>query len=349
GWFGSGYIYPSSATNDGVKSETVKQQAESEARAKPFLVGVREYKAQPRRNVFPVRGTTEASSKVEVRARTPGIVQVQGFAAGDTVKKGDLLCKLDEGAREAQMARAKAQLASAARDYDATRQLAKGNFAAKAKVSSDKARLELAQAELAQLELDMSWTQITAPVDGVIAAEPAKAGDFLQVGGMCATLHVMNPLNVEAQVPERLLPNVSEGMNAAAKLITGETVTGKITSIAMSSNRETRTFKVKLEVANPDVKLREGVTSELYVELPEIQAHKLPVVALTLSDTGKIGVRTVDDVNTVKFLPVNILTQENDGTWVTGLPESVMVIVQGQDFVIDGQVVETSAPVEGAS
>jgi multidrug efflux system membrane fusion protein len=343
GWFGSGYIIPAASNSDeAAAAKAAQDRAAAEAKAKPFLVGVREFRAIERRNVFPVRGTTEASNKIDVRARTAGIVEAQTFDAGDRVKKGDVLCRLDAGARQAQLARAKAQLASAKRDYDATAKLAKGNYAAKAKVASDKAKLELAQVELAQIELDMKWTSIIAPIDAVIAGDPAKSGDFLQVGGMCATLHVMNPLHVEAQVPERLLPNVSEGMNAGAKLITGETVTGTITSIAMTSHRETRTFKVELEVPNPNVTLREGVTAELYIELPKTRAHKLPASALTLSDDGKLGTRIVVDGNKVKFMPLSVLTQESDGAWVTGLPETATVIVEGQDFVIDGQIVETA-------
>ncbi len=348
GWFGSGYILPATSNNIDATSQTVEKQAAEAAKLKPFLVGVREFKAIERSNIFPVRGTTEASRKVEVRARTAGILEHQGFETGDNVKAGELLCRLDSGAREAQMARAKAQLASAQRDYDATAQLAKGNYAAKAKVSSDKARLELAQAELAQIEMDMSWTSIMAPITGVVTDEPAEVGMFLQVGGLCAKLHVMDPINIEAQLPERLLPNVSEGMKAAAKLITGETVSGTIKSIAMTSDRETRTFKVELEVPNPGVKLREGVTAELYIELPRTSAHKLPASALTLSDDGRLGTRIIVDGNKVKFVALTVLTQEADGAWVAGLPDTAMVIIEGQDFVVDGQTVEIARSAQEA-
>ncbi|MEO1161503.1 MAG: efflux RND transporter periplasmic adaptor subunit, partial [Pseudomonadota bacterium] len=307
---------------------------------KLFLVGVKQSKAVERVNVFPVRGITEASRKVEVRARTNGIVEKQSFDDGDKVQAGDLLCQLDTGARKAQMARAKAALASAKRDLDATTKLASSNFAAKAKVASDKAAMELAQAELAQIELDMKWTQIRSPIEGILRGKPAQSGNYLQSGSMCATVHIMDPLIVAAQVPERLLPHVTEGMQAGAKLVTGEMIEGKITSIAMASDRETRTFRVELEVANAGEKLREGITSELYINLPKVVAHKLSASALTLSDDGQLGVRIVVDENKVKFAPIEIVSQETDGVWVTGLPETAMLIVAGQDFVVDGQTVE---------
>ena len=166
---------------------------------------------------------------------------------------------------------------------------------------------------------------------------------------MCATLHIMDPLIVAAQLPERLLPNVTEGMLAGAKLVTGEAVKGKITSVAMSSDRETRTFRVELEVANKGEKLREGITSELYINLPVVTAHKLPASALTLDDEGRLGARIVVDGNQVKFAPLEIVSQEAGGIWVKGLPETALLIVEGQDYVVDGQTVDVAVSSLGAS
>ena len=150
GWFASGYVLPAGSAAD---TSTVAQEAEQEAKAAPFKVLVNTFKAVERPSVFPVRGLTEASRQVEVRARTAGIVEDQTFEAGDAVKAGDVLCSLDMAARTAQLARAKAQLASAQRDYEASAQLAKSNFAAKSKVAQQKAAMELALAELQQSDL----------------------------------------------------------------------------------------------------------------------------------------------------------------------------------------------------
>ena len=98
GWFGSGYVLPANGDGDTAAIEQQqKSQAKADELAKLFLVGVRESKAVERVNVFPVRGTTEASRIVEVRARTNGIVEKQSFDDGDRVRAGDLLCQLDTG------------------------------------------------------------------------------------------------------------------------------------------------------------------------------------------------------------------------------------------------------------
>jgi len=60
---------------------------------------------------------------------------------------------------------------------------------------------------------------------------------------------------------------------------------------------------------------------------------------LTLNDDGIVGVRTVDDDDTVRFKPVEILADETRGVWIGGLPDQVRLIVVGQEFVIEGEQV----------
>ena len=75
-------------------------------------------------------------------------------------------------------------------------------------------------------------------------------------------------------------------------------------------------------------------------------AHKLPQTALTLDNDGNLGAR-LNIENRVQFMPVTVLRDEERGVWVAGLPEKVEVIVVGQEFVTDGQLLEVSyAPSE---
>jgi multidrug efflux system membrane fusion protein len=61
-----------------------------------------------------------------------------------------------------------------------------------------------------------------------------------------------------------------------------------------------------------------------------------------LSDEGNLGVRAVNENNEVKFLPINIVEDTNDGIWVTGIPNLSKLIVLGQGFVRNGEKVETT-------
>ncbi len=75
-------------------------------------------------------------------------------------------------------------------------------------------------------------------------------------------------------------------------------------------------------------------------------AARLPRSALTIASTGDIGVRTVGADGIVAFNRVNIVEDEQSYMWVAGLREGARVIVQGQDFVREGQTVEAVAAAE---
>jgi multidrug efflux system membrane fusion protein len=70
-------------------------------------------------------------------------------------------------------------------------------------------------------------------------------------------------------------------------------------------------------------------------------ATRVPRSALTFSSAGDLGVRTVDTAQKVLFVPVSVLQDDQQFMWVAGLADNSRLIVQGQDFVRDAQVVET--------
>jgi multidrug efflux system membrane fusion protein len=332
-WMASPYLIGASPSEEGATVETA-------AAEKLFKVRVKTFTAIPRVAVVTANGVTAASKRVDARARTTGTIMESLVAQGQSVKAGDVLCKLDMASREADLAQAKASLASAQRDFEATEKLVKNSYATQAKLWSEKARLDLAQALLMGIETDVGYLDIKAPVDGVLIEKPAEAGSLLAIGGLCATISKLDPLLVAVQISESYVPYVVEGMTAKAKLATGEEVNGKVSFISKTADLATRTFKVELEVANPGERMREGVTTELSVGLPPQLAQKLPGSVLILNDAGKFGVRVLNADNTTQFQPVDVIAQEIDGMWVTGLDNSVNIVVLGQDYVRDGEKIE---------
>jgi multidrug efflux system membrane fusion protein len=75
----------------------------------------------------------------------------------------------------------------------------------------------------------------------------------------------------------------------------------------------------------------------------------VPRSALTIASTGDVGVRTVGDDGTVAFNRVSIVEDDQTIMWVAGLRDGARVIVQGQDFVREGQIVEAVAAVQAAA
>ena len=89
------------------------------------------------------------------------------------------------------------------------------------------------------------------------------------------------------------------------------------------------------------MRIRDGETAEISIELASDTAHLLPQSVLTLNDEGVLGIRAVIEGN-VKFFEVKILRDQVNGLLLTGLPKSIDVITVGQEFVLDGQKVKVS-------
>src|SRR5262249_56583522 len=101
-----------------------------------------------------------------------------------------------------------------------------------------------------------------------------------------------------------------------------------------------RTDRVEGELPNGGGNIREGITGEVVVPLAPVLAPRVPRSAVTFSSTGDLGLRVVDVNDTVDFIRVGVIEDEQSYMWVTGLADRTRVIVQGQDFVREGQTVD---------
>ena len=104
--------------------------------------------------------------------------------------------------------------------------------------------------------------------------------------------------------PETLVSYVQTGAQAVAELTSGDKVQGKVVFVSRAADPVTRTFRVDIEVPNPDLRLRDGQTAEIAITSAGTPAHLLPQSALTLNNAGDLGVRLISDDNTAIFHPV---------------------------------------------
>lgn len=259
-------------------------------------------------------------------------------------------------------ARASLQGAEAALDeaqinYNATTRLRETGYAsetaaaavqsalrqAQAAVEGARAGLEAAQtgvasaeAAVAAAEKEIERLTITAPFGGLLESDAAELGALLQAGSLCATVIQLDPIKLVGFVAETEVGKIATGAQAGARLATGEEVTGSVSFLGRSADSATRTFRVEVEIPNPDLAIRDGQTVEMVLASGTVAAHLLPQSALTLDDDGRLGVRVVETGNMARFYPVKLLRDTVQGVWVTGLPDQADVITIGQDYVIDG-------------
>ena len=314
--------------------------ASAEARQTAPSVQVRRIQASLHPDVLDLYGQSHANREVALKAETQGLVSEIFVTEGARVKKGQIVCRQDLNARQAQVDQAKANLRAIETDLNAARTLAEKGFQSQTRVTSFEAQLDGAKAALKQAEIEADNINIRAPFSGIWERQDAQIGDYLSAGMSCGLLVDLSPLKVDVQLTENQVSRVSKGSPANVKLATGQTREGKVTFIEAKADPTTRTFRTVIQIPNDDYALKAGVTATVRLISGETLAQQVPANILALNTEGTIGIRYVDSGNIVRFAAVKTVDEDASGLWVTGLPENIRVITEGQDFVDVGMKVE---------
>jgi multidrug efflux system membrane fusion protein len=127
---------------------------------------------------------------------------------------------------------------------------------------------------------------------------------------------------------------------AELRLVSGQTARGKVRFVSPSASQTTRTYRVEIEIPNADFSIPDGITAEVSIPLDAMPATRIPRSALTYSSAGQLGVRIVNAESLVEFAAITVVEDDQAFMWVGGLADGARLIVQGQDFVREGQKVE---------
>ena len=258
---------------------------------------------------------------------------------------------------QARLEEAQSRLEEAQFNLNAAEKLAEGGYATETRVTSAQAatrsaeasvatakagfettrsRIQSAEAAVASAEKEIERLTLKAPFKGILETDTAEIGSLLQPGSLCATIIQIDPIKVVGFVPENEVQRVQLGARAATQLVSGQAVFGNVTFISRAADPLTRTFRVEIDVANPERSIRDGQTAEILIASEGKKAHLLPQSALTLNDEGNLGLRLVGAGDIATFQEVDLLRDTIEGVWLAGLPDKVAVIVVGQEYVNDG-------------
>ena len=288
-----------------------------------------------------LKGSTEPDREVTVRSETMGTVANAQVREGQSVKRGAVLCGLDIESRSARIAEAEAGVASARLEYDAARQLEEKGWTTTNRAAATKAALDGAEAALEAAKIEASKIRITAPFNGVFETRMAELGDFLSVGAPCGRLVDLDPIIVAVDATEDQLGAIDASQPVNVQFATGQDAVGAVRFIARTASAQTRTFRVEVEVPNPDASIPAGLTASVKLGLGEVPAVLTTPATLVLHDDGRVGVRYVDASDMVQFTEVSIVDDAPGGIWITGVPAGVNLLAAGQDYLKEGVKVST--------
>jgi len=337
-WIASGHFMP----RDSAESRAAIQPAEAEGK-KLFRVAIMPTNVEQHSLRLTISGRTEADKHVTVTARTGGVLTELRVKRGTYVKEGDIIAVLSDDARTAQVTQAQSLVIQRRTELEAKRPLIATGANPRLDLVNLEAQLKAAEAALAAAEAELERGIVRAPWSGVVSDLLVEVGQaaFSFQGRELLQLVSLDPMLAVVEVAERKLAGIKLGEEAEVRLVTGETVRGKVRFVSKTASQTTRTYRVEIELANPDGAIPDGITAEVSLAQAPVAATRIPRSALTISSAGDIGVRTVGEGGMVAFAPVRVVEDEQTFMWVSGIPDGTRVIVQGQDFVREGQQVDT--------
>jgi RND family efflux transporter MFP subunit len=192
-------------------------------------------------------------------------------------------------------------------------------------IDARRGQVNAALGQAASARINLGDTNLTAPMPGVIVEKNLERGSLVAAGTTAFTLDDIRVVKVNFGVPDSMLAYLKLGTEVPVRVeaLQGRTLTGRITQIAASANRESRVFNIEVTLPNRDRSLRVGMIASIRIERGD--AQNVPVVPMTALMTAESG-STNYSVFTVK---------ENDGKQFAQLKSVRIGKTFGKSVVID--------------
>lgn len=327
--------------------------------------------AQATRKAAPVRfdaiGTVQPAASVVIRPRVDSQIVEVLVADGASVKAGDVLARLDSRQIEAQIRQAEAQLEKdraaldqAKRDTarlaeligrGATTQLALDN--AKTAVAAQTAVADADRAALDNLRVQLGYYTIKAPISGRLGVVGLKVGAIARQGeaaGAFGTINQVSPIYVAFSLPQRLLPELRDAMQAGeAKAVATpqgakSSAEGKVSVLDNAIDTATGTITARAVFDNADELLWPGQFCNVRVVLrTEPNAIVVPRVAVQTGQQGSFVFVAENDQARIRNV-VLARIQDDEAIIAEGLKPGEMVVVDGQSMLFPNARIVVRAP-----
>jgi membrane fusion protein (multidrug efflux system) len=318
-------------------------------------------------------GRIEAIDKVQIRARVQGFLKSRDFQEGAETKAGELLFEIEREPFEIAVQQAEANLASsraaltlAQQTYDRTEELATRGTASKANLDTARSGLIQAQsnvkareADLQSARLNLSYTRITAPMEGKIGRSAYSVGNFIgPESGTLALLVKQDPVYVTFPVPQWLLLQVRKAQQPAddflikLRLSDGATYepVGSIAFTDVQATSSTDSVTVRATMPNPKrLLIDQQLVSVLVVRKTPDRKLMISQSALLLDQQGSY-VLAVGAENKVEIKRITAGEQRGPNIVVeNGLTAGERVIVSGHQKARPGSPVNPQSMAGGTN
>ena len=282
----------------------------------------------------------EAERWVEVVSRAQGLAEALLAEEGDQVREGQILLRLEKEEARLRVRQTEVALAQARSALERTEALHAQQLVSQEEFEGAGNQLENAEVALREAQLSLEYTDVRAPIDGIVMLRQVEQGDLVRANQVLFSVADLDPLQARIQVPEKRMSQIHAGQPARVMIdaLPGQVFPASVRRISPGVDPASGTVKVTLDISPADA-LRPGMfaTVRIITEVHE-QALIIPKKALVL-ETDQDDVFAVRD-GQARRLRVELGYADGDRIEVlSGLTDGDQVITVGHEGLKDGAVV----------
>jgi len=296
-------------------------------------------KPRPFAEYLNLTGTVKARNQIKIMIEESGILKKILKDKGQTVQAGDTLAILENEVLRASYKQAHAALKQAQIDFQSKKVLYAQKAISEIEYLSSKYALERAQAVLDLARARHKKLFITAPIPGFVNARYYDKGAFAIPATPIFDLIDNQTVKIEAGVAERFLSDISIGIPVKITFdaYPDMAIESTVKFVSQSIDPLTRTFKIEIEIPNPQRKLAPEMIANL-----QLLRHKyenrivIPLDVLIESEKGRYVF--VDSSGVARKVPVQLVSIYRDSVLVDGLKPNQNLVIVGHQELSDGDI-----------
>jgi RND family efflux transporter MFP subunit len=273
-------------------------------------------------------GTVASGEKILLSSRISAYVKRVYASAGDTVKENQLLIRLDNRDLKEQLAAAEARLTQAQSEYQRSLKLKEADATTDQALTAAKSAFDSARAQVQQIKVMLTYTEITSPIDGKVTDRQVEAGDLASPGQVLLAVFAPYNLRIEVPVPVRLVEKLQLGQEVRVELDRpNRPLTGKVTEVVGEVDPMSRTQKMKVHLQGSLTEILPGTFGRVW-----ISDDPRPTILVPATAVYRIGqlemVQVVRDYRAIRRLVKTGQRYDNRIEILSGLSENDTILVE---------------------
>ncbi|MBT8084192.1 MAG: efflux RND transporter periplasmic adaptor subunit [Woeseia sp.] len=283
----------------------------------------------------------EAFAEATVIAKVGGEILKLYAEEGDEVSAGQTLAKLDGDRLRLSLRQSEANLQKLRRDFQRNRDLKEKSLISQGDFEKIQYEMEALEASYNLAKLELSYTEIKAPITGVVSARLVKIGNTIAVNAPVFEITSLDPLVIYLHIPEREYRRIARGMPAEITVdaLAGQRFPATISRISPIIDATTGTFKITVEVTDDERRLKPGMFARVAIE-SDVRRDALQIARAAIIDDEEPAVYVVEKDTAKRRSITTGLAANGMIEIISGLAGNERVVVVGQTGLRDGALVD---------